>query len=319
VTAGETWAPGPSPDIGPPLRIALVGCGRWGRYILRDLLALGSDVIVVDPAPAARSEALAAGAAAAVAIVADVPQVSGAVVATPTSTHAEVIEALNPRAVPLFCEKPLAADPAVADRLAAAAAGRLFVMDKWRYHPGVEALREIAASGTLGRVVGLRTLRIGWDAPHHDVDALWILAPHDLSIALEVFGHLPAPRAAVAERAGSGATGLIGVLGADPWLVLEVSVTRPGRRREVRLECEAGAATLADAYSDHLLIESHAAAGRTGGGEHLRIAVVEPPLRRELRAFLDHLDGGPPPKSSAAEGAAIVRVLATLRELAGLG
>jgi predicted dehydrogenase len=45
---------------------------------------------------------------------------------------------------------------------------------------------------------------------------------------------------------------------------------------------------------------------------------TELPLLRELRAFLDHLDGGPPPLSSAADGAAIVDALATLRELAGL-
>ena len=44
----------------------------------------------------------------------------------------------------------------------------------------------------------------------------------------------------------------------------------------------------------------------------------ELPLLRELRAFLDHLDGGPPPRSSAAEGAAIVRTISELRLLAGL-
>jgi predicted dehydrogenase len=36
-------------------RVALVGCGRWGRNILRDLLALGVEVSVADPDPAARS------------------------------------------------------------------------------------------------------------------------------------------------------------------------------------------------------------------------------------------------------------------------
>jgi hypothetical protein len=42
----------------------------------------------------------------------------------------------------------------------------------------------------------------------------------------------------------------------------------------------------------------------------------ELPLLAELRAFVEHLGGGPPPKSSAAEGAAVVRTIATLRELA---
>ena len=40
------------------------------------------------------------------------------------------------------------------------------------------------------------------------------------------------------------------------------------------------------------------------------------PLLRELRAFVEHLEGGPPPKSSAAEGVAEVATIARLRELA---
>ncbi|TMK26548.1 MAG: hypothetical protein E6G64_14425 [Actinobacteria bacterium] len=45
---------------------------------------------------------------------------------------------------------------------------------------------------------------------------------------------------------------------------------------------------------------------------------TEFPLLRELRAFVEHLEGGPPPRSSAAEGAAEVAVVERLRQLAGL-
>ncbi len=44
----------------------------------------------------------------------------------------------------------------------------------------------------------------------------------------------------------------------------------------------------------------------------------ELPLLAELRAFVGHLEGGPPPRSSGAEGAAIARVIADLRALAGI-
>jgi hypothetical protein len=44
----------------------------------------------------------------------------------------------------------------------------------------------------------------------------------------------------------------------------------------------------------------------------------EPPLRRELEAFLGYLDGGAPPKSSASDGVEIVRRIAELRTLAEL-
>lgn len=292
-------------------RVALVGCGRWGRNILRDLLELGAAVTVVDPDAGARAAAGDAGAGATLADLGALGAVDGAVVATPTTRHAAVLEALLPRAVPLFCEKPLTADPAAAAHLAAAGAGRLFVMDKWRYHPGVEALAALARSGELGTVSGLRTMRLGGRA-HDDVDAVWILAPHELSIALEVLGALPAPRAAVAERRGDRAVALLGMLGERPWHVFEVSADAAEWRREIRLCCRDGVAVLADAESPHLVIRRH------DGATEARAIEREWPLRRELRAFLAHLAGGPPPRSSAAEGAAIVATLATLRRLAGL-
>jgi predicted dehydrogenase len=296
---------------GAPPRIALVGCGRWGRYILRDLLALGSTVVVADPAAAARAHGAAAGVAT-FADVAQLPDVDGIVVATPTGSHATVLETLLPRGVPTLCEKPLTADAASAERVAARGAGRLFVMDKWRYHPGIEALRDLAAGGELGPLRGLRTTRIGWVNPHADVDAVWILAPHDLSIALEVLGEIPTPRRALGERLDGSAVGLFGVLGDDPWMALDVSVARPEQRREVCLYCRDAIAVLPGAYSEHLWIV------RSGGAEQRRPISTEPPLRRELQAFLAHLGGGPPPKSSAADGVAIVQALERLRALAGL-
>lgn len=291
--------------------VALVGCGRWGQHILRDLIDLGCAVVVADPSDAARAHAAAAGAAV-TRDAQELPAVAGLVIATPTATHAAVLETLLPRGVPIFCEKPLTADGRSAAALAAGAGERLFVMDKWRYHPGVELLRDLARSGALGPVRGLRTTRVGWDNQHLDVDAIWILAPHDLSIAHEILGELPTPRTAVGERINGCAVGLLAVLGGDPWLTIDVSVAPGERRREVRLSCRDGVAVLPDAYSDHVeILRPHAAPERCPLSSEM-------PLRRELRAFLAHLDGGPPPKASAADGAAIVHTLERLRGMAGL-
>lgn len=292
-------------------RVALVGCGRWGRHILRDLLELGSAVIVADPSAEAQGHAAAAGAISSVDDATALPEVAGVVVATPTSTHAVVLDALLARGVPIFCEKPLTADAAAAADLAERGGERLFVMDKWRYHPGIEALRDLARSGELGPVRGLRTTRTGCANPHADVDAVWILAPHDLSIAIEILGRLPEPRAAVGEQLDGRAVGLLGMLGDDPWVAVDVWAATVAMRREVRLYCRDGLAVLSDAYSSHVQII------RPGAPAEHRPIAPELPLRRELHAFLTHLAGGPPPKSGAADGAAIVSTLARLRALAG--
>ena len=119
--------------------------------ILRDLLSLGATVSVVATGDDARLRQ-EAGAQAVAGSLDDLPARDGLVVATPTITHADVIEALLPRGMPIYCEKPLCDDAGRARRLAAAGRDRLVVMDKWRYHLGVLALAAIVRSGELGRV-----------------------------------------------------------------------------------------------------------------------------------------------------------------------
>ncbi len=64
------------------LEVGLVGCGNWGRHILRDLVALGCRTTVVARSQESRARAGEGGAAAVVQSVADLPAVAGVVVAT---------------------------------------------------------------------------------------------------------------------------------------------------------------------------------------------------------------------------------------------
>jgi len=302
----------------PPPRIALVGCGRWGRSILQELRGLGCGVSVVDTAAESRDRARAEGADDAVEALGRLGAVAGVVVATPATTHAEVVgEALH-LGVPVFAEKPLTTDPEQAARLAARAGGRLFVMHVWRYHPGVEALAAIAASEELGPVEAVRTTRTGWTSPRSDTDPVWTLAPHDLSIALALLGALPAPRWAVAERRGGRPVGLVAALGERPCVVLEVSTRHPERRREVRLHCRDGVAALVGETGAIDVARDVPEDPLAPPVRERRPYPDEPALRRELRAFVTHLAGGPPPRTTAAEGVEVVGVLAELRRLAGL-
>jgi predicted dehydrogenase len=297
------------------LVVGLAGCGNWGRHVLRDLASLGCEVAVVARSRESRARAEEGGAAAIVETVAGLPRVDGVVVATPTSTHAEVIEEALGFGVPVFAEKPLCDDAVAAEHLAALAPDRLFVMDKWRYHAGVLELAAIARDGRLGAVAGLTTARLGWGTSHDDVDPVWVLAPHDLSIALEVLGVVPTPRSAAAQWVGRDAVWLSGVLSGDSgWHCLVVSARSPDYTRRIELHCEQGVAVLGGGWDEHVTVFH----GGTEEPEAEQIEVEgELPLLAELRAFVEHLGGGPPPKSSAAEGAAVVRTIATLRELAG--
>jgi len=301
--------------------IGLLGCGIWGEKILRDLRSLSVPVHVIDPHESAQERAMALGAATVCASLEGLPEVSGIVIASPAVTHAEMIEGVLPRAIPILCEKPLTTDVRSARRVVAAAGSRLYVGHIWCYHPGIEALREVARSGELGPVHGVRTTRTNWTSPRTDVDSTWNLAPHDVAIALFLLDRLPEPRFAMVERdAGGRSVGMVGIMGGaaplDPWAVFEVSNRFREKRREVRLHCRDGVAVLPDGESPAIELTR---SGEEGGAElESRAVPSESALLRELRAFLAHLAGGPPPRSDGAEGLLVVETVARLRELAGV-
>jgi predicted dehydrogenase len=287
--------------------IGLIGMGIWGRLIHDRLVELGARVVVVDPAIAGET-----------ASIADLGDVDGVVVATPASTHATVLhEVLDRFDVPVFCEKPFTTDAASAAELVRSHGDRIHLMHIWRYHPGIEQLGAIARSGAIGEVSGVRSTRTNWTSPRTDVDAIWNLLPHDLTIAIEILAAIPSPRAAVIESNDGMASSVWAHLGGgdEPWLVVEASNRFVDKRREVRVHGSEGVAVLPRLGAP--TIEIARGSDIEPVIEHVAIDPAEP-LGRELQSFLDHIAGGPPPKSSAAEGLAVVRAVEKLRALAGL-
>jgi predicted dehydrogenase len=252
----------------------------------------------------------------------DLPEpgtVDGYVVATPASTHAAVLDAILGAGKPVFVEKPMTTDAASARRLAAQASARLFVMDKWRHHPGVEAMRREAASGALGRVRAIRTSRWQWSSPHRDVTPLWVLAPHDLSIILHVLGRLPPLREAFAVVPGRPELGFVAVLAdGEVQAIVDVGVVETGHRRSCLVVGDRATLELADSYDDGLRLR-RGPPGAAEAAEAVLPISTAMPLEAELAAFLAHIRGaGPPPHSSAADGALVVERLAEIEAALGL-
>ncbi|MBI4883508.1 MAG: Gfo/Idh/MocA family oxidoreductase, partial [Actinobacteria bacterium] len=297
-------------------QIGLVGCGRWGQLILRDLVQLGAVVHVADPHPPSRDDALTIGATSVCRAAAELPAVDGFVIAVPSSLHAEVVESVLDQLVPIFVEKPMTVDVASARRLVESAGERIFVMDKWRYLPGVRGLRDLVRDGRLGVPQSLHTTRVQWGNPHADVDGVWILAPHDLSIALEIFGEVPQPIAAVAHQS-AGMLDLVGLLevGAVSHH-LQVSTRSSRAERRIELHGSLASAVVAGGWDNEISVYDSSS---TGEQVCETISLVgESPLLAELRAFLTHLAGGPAPVSSSQDGLRIVEAIIELRRLAGL-
>jgi len=294
-------------------RIGLIGCGAWGRHILRDLKECGAIVHVVAPSETSRRNAVSHRADSIVAHPAELPPVDGYVVAAPTGLHADIIEALLPSGRPIFTEKPMTADPASARRIAEAGGERVFVMQKWRYHPGIERMRQEIASGALGDLHGIHIQRWGWGCPHADVNAIWILMPHDLSIALHWLGGIPPVRFVRQTLPGPIGTGLIAQLGeaGGPPVTIDMSIAAPEHRRAFTIVGSKASLELRDSYETVIRVRRGAPADPEATTETIAIG-TDMPLLLELQAFLAHLDGGPPPMTSAQEGLLIVERLAEI-------
>nr|WP_225444361.1 Gfo/Idh/MocA family oxidoreductase [Pseudomarimonas arenosa] len=299
--------------------IGLIGCGRWGRHILRDLLALGCRVSVVSVSDESRRYAREHGALSAVGdLEALTDQVDGIIIAVKTSLHYEILKQTLPRNVPVFCEKPLTDNADGAWEIADLAADRVFVMDKWRYHPAIELLAERVAAAEFGRVISIDSHRLQWGSSHSDVDVVWTVMPHELSIIRHVLGRIPPLRSALGEWRNGELCGISALLSDSVGATTRVSDNYPVHLREVRVVCEGAVLLLDDPYADHVnlyRLDGERLPSKLPLAEKLGVS-TEFPLLRELRWFCDYLKGGPAPLSNANEAAAVVAMIADMRAAA---
>jgi predicted dehydrogenase len=298
------------------VRIALIGCGLWGRNLLRELRQLGVTTLVADPDPRSRRVARALGAEGAFATLAELPAVDGFVVATPASTHFEVVTSLLDRGLSIFCEKPLTLNLHEAEELVRRGEEQIIVLHVWRHHPAVQAMRAMFLRGELGAVRWLRTTRVNWTSPRRDCDPIWTLLPHDLSIVLEITGTLPPVIAAHAEFSEHGPCGVIATLQGTFASVLEVSTRHAEKRREIRLH---GDAAVAELSPDGTTLLVHSGEDQSVEPRSHSIPLGdETALTRQMAGVVGFLRGGPAPASSGADALLIATRMHEIRRMAGI-
>lgn len=133
------------------MRVAVLGLGSIGSRHARNLLALGHEVVGFDPRPPALEEGWSRAPSPTEAL----SGAEAAVVATPTSMHADHAVLALEHGLPVLVEKPMAVDPLDAARVVALAAERRLtcgVAMNLRFHPGVLALRDLVSEGRLGEI-----------------------------------------------------------------------------------------------------------------------------------------------------------------------
>lgn len=170
------------------LRIAVVGYGYWGSKHVRVLHGIPDvQVVVIDGFEERRREALRAfpRCETAESLTEVVETLDGVIIATPPLSHYDLaVEAMD-HGVHVLVEKPLTADVGQANDLIARAAERdlvLMVGHTFEFNAGIRKLRDIIDSGELGEMLYIDTARLNLGLYQQDVNVIWDLAPHDISI-----------------------------------------------------------------------------------------------------------------------------------------
>lgn len=174
-----------------PVGIAVVGAGYWGPNLARNSMqSPATELVAICDSDYERASSLA-GRISGVQATPDLndlltdPVVEAIAVATPADTHLEVAMAAIEAGRHVLIEKPLASSYSEGRALVNAAQERGVVLmcdHTYCYTPAVQRIRELVHSGELGDVQFIDSVRINLGLVQRDVNVLWDLAPHDLSI-----------------------------------------------------------------------------------------------------------------------------------------
>lgn len=210
-----------------PTRIGLIGYGYWGPNLARNFHALANaHLVAVADADAKRLDEPARLYHARTyndyrELLAD-PTLDAVAISTPARTHFDIARDTLNQDKHVLVEKPLAMSSSEARELIALAERKqraLMVGHTFEHNPAVWKIRELVESRAIGDVYYIYANRVNLGRVQRDINALWSIAPHDISILLYVLGAMPL------EVSARGAT----YISADVEDVVFITLTFPNK------------------------------------------------------------------------------------------
>ena len=323
--------------------MAVVGCGYWGPNLMRNFsdhprCQLGwlvdKDVRrlanFADRYPQARCTADLAEA------LAD-PTLDGVAIATPVSTHYPLAKQCLMAGKHVLLEKPMARTSAECRELIALAKRHgvtLMVDHTFIYTGAVRKIRELIASGDLGEIYYFDSVRVNLGLFQHDVNVVWDLAPHDLSIMDFVLPQRPSHVAAhgACHVAGSKIENIayLALKFSDETLAhFHVNWLAPAKIRRIIIGGSKKMLVYDDLspdekikiYDKGLMMKDHpeldsrqVMAGYRIGDLYVPHIETTEALKREVDHFIGCIEGHSQPESDGASGLRVVGILEAAQE-----
>ena len=306
--------------------IAVVGCGHWGKNLVRNFAELGSLSALCDPDLEVTKELSSQYEVknlSFVEILSD-PAIEGVVLAVPAPLHASMAIKVMNTGKHAYVEKPLAMNNLEAQKMIASAEEngvRLMVGHLLQYHPIFIALRTLVESGEIGALQYIYSNRLSFGKIRSEEDVIWSFSPHDISMILSLTGQEPEivrvesssilqPNIAdIATIHMEFKSGLKAHVSAS-WL-------HPFKEQKLVVIGDRGMAVFDDIkpWAEKLALYSHVV--ESSGGlptlekaevKYLEVSQSEP-LRNECQHFVDVVSGNIMPLTNGEEGLGVLNVL----------
>jgi UDP-2-acetamido-3-amino-2,3-dideoxy-glucuronate N-acetyltransferase len=306
--------------------VAVVGCGHWGRNLVRTFAELGALAAVVDSdadAAAAVAQAHHVASRQLAEVLAD-PAVDAIVIAAPAKDHASLAMRALDAGKHVYVEKPLALEVSDAERVVARAEElqlTLMVGHLLQYHPAFLVMKRLVAEGSLGELRYLYSNRLNLGRFRQEENILWSFAPHDISMLLSLVGEEPHLVTAVGSTYLS--TGIPDVttthlaFPSGPRAHVFVSWLHPFKEQRLVVVGADSMAVFDDLqpWDTKLMVFEHGVEWEgarpvpvRAEGQPISLEVAEP-LKLECQHFLERIADGAAPNTDGHEGLRVLRVL----------
>ncbi len=308
-----------------PVNVAVIGCGHWGKNLVRNFYSLEFLACVCDldkdqlgrvkkqfPGiqTTSRYEDILAN-----------PDIDAVVISTPSHTHFRLAKAALLANKHVYVEKPIATSYLETQELEILADQTdrvLMVGHLLMYHPVVTRLKQLIEEGYLGTIRYIESDRLNMNPNRSDRTVFWDLAPHDLSMMMYLLGQDP-KRIVSVQGSRTSDDGLIDIAHIE--LEFETGIrghihnswVHPVKQVKLVVRGSERTAVVDDTLSapDKLQIFSNHAPPEKLTPEYLAIE----PLKLECQHFINCIRTGRKPKSDGVNGLKVVQVLETAESM----
>lgn len=301
-------------------RIAVIGCGVWGRNIVRNFYNLNvlDTVCDIDDENLKKVTQEYSG----VKVTKDYndilnnPEITGVAVVTPSHMHYKLVKAMLLAGKHVYVEKPISTVAEEAKDLTNLANERglvLMVGHLLLYHPAVNRLKMLVEEGVLGEIVYAQSDRLNVNYFKNDRSVMWDLAPHDVSMISYVIGKDPV-RVISAVGCSSERNEIMDIthLGIEfeDGIIAQISDSWITPKKHVTLMVRGTKATaiLDDTVMENKLSVYDNFAGGATKDVPLDYLEIEP-LKLECQHFISCCESGKKARSDGENGFTVVRIL----------